>query len=244
MPCVLGGRAGTDPKTSAATPAATLDAVPDDDPPTLIAGFRGFRQGPCAGEWPLKPTASSHMSARATTMAPASTNLETQGALDGGRHSFRAAVEAVVSAPLTSMFTFTTIGSPSSSPSGCLFLTLSSTVRAASSALSARVSTQAFRGRSLVSRSAMRSSSAMRAGGSGGGPLACTFVEVKTSRYYDHNVFDLSYFEWDFLSREPPVQYRIYRVSGAAEAAGPRVSVIHDVLRAVKEGSARLCLAI
>ena len=70
------------------------------------------------------------------------------------------------------------------------------------------------------------------------------FVEVKTSRYYDHNVFDLSYFEWDFLSREPPVQYRIYRVSGAAEAAGPRVSVIHDVLRAVKEGSARLCLAI
>ena len=29
-----------------------------------------------------------------------------------------------------------------------------------------------------------------------------------------------------------------------AEAAGPRVSVIHDVLRAVKEGSARLCLAI
>ena len=77
-----------------------------------------------------------------------------------------------------------------------------------------------------------------------GGSGVREFVEVKTSRYYDHNVFDLSYFEWDFLSREPPVQYRIYRVSGAAEAAGPRVSVIHDVLRAVKEGSARLCLAI
>ena len=77
-----------------------------------------------------------------------------------------------------------------------------------------------------------------------GGSGVREFVEVKTSRYYDHNVFDLSYFEWEFLSREPPVHYRIYRVSGAAEAAGPRVSVIHDVLRAVKEGSARLCLAI
>ena len=70
-----------------------------------------------------------------------------------------------------------------------------------------------------------------------GGSGVREFVEVKTSRYYDHNVFDLSYFEWEFLSREPPVQYRIYRVSGAAEAAGPRVSVIHDVLRAVKQGS-------
>eukprot|EP00962_Isochrysis_galbana_P030758 scaffold9993_cov101-Isochrysis_galbana.AAC.13 len=47
-----------------------------------------------------------------------------------------------------------------------------------------------------------------------------------------------------FLSREPPVRYHIYRVSGAGEPAGPKLTIIEDPLLALKEGRVRLCMAI
>ena len=79
----------------------------------------------------------------------------------------------------------------------------------------------------------------------GRGPLATTFIEVKTTRYADNNVFALSFNEWQFLSSEPPVHYQIYRVSGVGgPPAGVRITVIEDVLQAVKDGSIRLCMAI
>ena len=79
--------------------------------------------------------------------------------------------------------------------------------------------------------------------GEGGGEGPC-FVEVKTTRHSDHHVFLLSFAEWDFITREPPVRYHIYRVSGVGSAAGVRVTVIEDVLQAVKDGRVRLCLSM
>ena len=78
----------------------------------------------------------------------------------------------------------------------------------------------------------------------GGGREAPVFVEVKTTRYADHNVFELTYREWEFLSREPPVTYRIFRVSGAADPANARISIIEAPLQDIKEGRLRLCVAV
>ena len=80
--------------------------------------------------------------------------------------------------------------------------------------------------------------------GSGSGAAVSVFVEVKTTRHRDANVFDLSYFEWEFLSREPPVRYHIYHVRGAGDPAGATITIIEDPLQAVKDGAIRLCLAV
>ena len=78
-----------------------------------------------------------------------------------------------------------------------------------------------------------------------GGGGSCTFIEVKTTRYADHNVFDLSYNEWAFMASEPPVRYQIYRVSGAGDPrGGARITIIERPLDLVKEGSVRLCMAV
>lgn len=87
-----------------------------------------------------------------------------------------------------------------------------------------------------------RGQAAHRGGGSGG--AVSVFVEVKTTRHRDANVFDLSYYEWEFLSREPPVRYHIYHVRGAGDPAGATITVIEDPLQAVKDGAIRLCLAV
>ena len=75
----------------------------------------------------------------------------------------------------------------------------------------------------------------------GGGTI---FVEVKATRYADHNAFELSYNEWAFLASEPPVNYTIVRVSGVGDARGVRVTVVDNVLQAVKDGAVRLCMAV
>ena len=80
--------------------------------------------------------------------------------------------------------------------------------------------------------------------GGGAGADAPAFIEVKTTRYADHNIFQLSYFEWAFISAEPPVNYHNYRVSGAGDPAGCRLTIIEDPLSAVKEGAVRLCMAV
>ena len=70
------------------------------------------------------------------------------------------------------------------------------------------------------------------------------FVEVKTTRYPDHNVFELSYNEWEFMASEPPVRVHIYRVSGAGDPAGARLTILEEPLRAVREGAVKLCMAV
>jgi hypothetical protein len=76
----------------------------------------------------------------------------------------------------------------------------------------------------------------------GGGAVPTVFIEVKTTRFEDNNVFDISLFELEFM-REPHIRYTIYRVSGAGSAS-PRITIINDPLQAVKDGRVRLCMAI
>ena len=85
-------------------------------------------------------------------------------------------------------------------------------------------------------------SSGQRAHRGGGGDTV--FVEVKTTRYPEHNVFELSYNEWEFMTNEPPVRFHIYRVSGAGDPAGARLTIIEEPLKAVREGAVKLCMAV
>jgi hypothetical protein len=83
-----------------------------------------------------------------------------------------------------------------------------------------------------------RGQTAHRGGGKASG--GSVFCEVKTTRYADHNAFELSYFEWQFMASEPPVEYHIYRVC----VQGPTITVIEDPLQAIKDGRVRLCMAV
>eukprot|EP00658_Telonema_sp_P-2_P003323 TRINITY_DN11225_c0_g1_i1.p1 TRINITY_DN11225_c0_g1~~TRINITY_DN11225_c0_g1_i1.p1 ORF type:complete len:342 (+),score=74.52 TRINITY_DN11225_c0_g1_i1:137-1162(+) len=69
------------------------------------------------------------------------------------------------------------------------------------------------------------------------------FIEVKSTRFEDKNVFPLSLCEWDFASK-PGVDYRVYRVYCAGSKDRVRVAVVDDLHRAVREGKAQLCLAV
>ena len=77
----------------------------------------------------------------------------------------------------------------------------------------------------------------------GGGTGGATFVEVKTTRYREHNAFELSYSEWAFLSSEPPVPYAIVRVSGAGDPRGVKLTILDNVLQLLKDGVVRLCMS-
>eukprot|EP00041_Stephanoeca_diplocostata_P016699 m.329947 g.329947 ORF g.329947 m.329947 type:complete len:881 (-) comp20454_c0_seq2:450-3092(-) len=70
------------------------------------------------------------------------------------------------------------------------------------------------------------------------------FIEVKTTRHANHNVFDLSPFEYNFATKSPPVNYDVYRVYNAGSVEGPRISIVENLARQVTEGSVRLCLAV
>ena len=61
------------------------------------------------------------------------------------------------------------------------------------------------------------------------GDVAATtiFVEVKTTRSRDKNVFEMSPNEWSFASR-PGVDYRVYRVFSAGDADNVRLTVVRD----------------
>ena len=69
------------------------------------------------------------------------------------------------------------------------------------------------------------------------------FVEVKTTRSRDKNVFEMSPNEWSFASR-PGVDYRVYRVFSAGDADNVRLTVVRDPFRSVNERAVALCLAI
>ena len=70
----------------------------------------------------------------------------------------------------------------------------------------------------------------------------CAFIEVKTSRFAEQNVFELSMPEWAFMSAEPPVRLDLYRVN--LVPSGATITVVEDALAALKAGSVRLCMAV
>ena len=70
-----------------------------------------------------------------------------------------------------------------------------------------------------------------------------TYIEVKTTRYADKNVFALSLREWEFACM-PGIDYRVYRVFCGGNREQVRVAVVDDLHRKVEEGSVQLCLAI
>jgi len=71
------------------------------------------------------------------------------------------------------------------------------------------------------------------------------YVEVKSSRYSDRNVFELSLWEWQFACAEGGrVPYHIYRVFAAGDAARVRIVIITDLVRLITEGRVKLCLAV
>ena len=71
-----------------------------------------------------------------------------------------------------------------------------------------------------------------------------TYIEVKTTRFSDLNVFELSLWEWEFAVKEPRVPYHIYRVLNAGDAANVKMVIVKDVLKSVQERNIKLCLAL
>ena len=71
-----------------------------------------------------------------------------------------------------------------------------------------------------------------------------TYVEVKTTRFDELNVFELSLWEWEFATAHPRVRYHIYRVYNAGDLSRVRIVVLEDVLRLITERRVKLCLAV
>jgi hypothetical protein len=71
-----------------------------------------------------------------------------------------------------------------------------------------------------------------------------TFVEVKTTRFCDLNVFEISLWEWRFAVSEPRVNYHLYRVYNASDPTNCRVVIYKDLLRLLEERKIKLCLAV
>jgi hypothetical protein len=76
-----------------------------------------------------------------------------------------------------------------------------------------------------------------------GGPARTEYIEVKTTRFADRNVFEVSPFEWQFASVEPRVPDHVYRVFAAGLRQQVRILVVRDVYNRVLEGRVKLCLA-
>lgn len=79
--------------------------------------------------------------------------------------------------------------------------------------------------------------------GSTAGP-STIYIEVKTSRFPDLNVFDLSMCEWEFATCDPYINYHIYRVYNAGDPSRVHMARVVDIKRAIQAGTVRLCLAI
>ena len=70
------------------------------------------------------------------------------------------------------------------------------------------------------------------------------YIEVKSSRFPDNNVIELSLYEWEFASGLPRVNYSIYRVYQAGDLSQASICVIPDVYTYVVERKIKLCIAI
>ena len=71
-----------------------------------------------------------------------------------------------------------------------------------------------------------------------------TFVEVKTTRFSDNNVFEITLWEYEFATANPKVPYHIYRVYNAGDSKKVNIVIVKDFLERIKEGTMKLCLAI
>lgn len=70
------------------------------------------------------------------------------------------------------------------------------------------------------------------------------YVEVKSTRFNDRNVFEISPWEWKFCSTDSRVPYHIFRVFNAGSAERVHMVIIRNVYQRVVEGRCKLCLAI
>jgi len=71
------------------------------------------------------------------------------------------------------------------------------------------------------------------------------FVEVKTTRFKDKNVFELSYNEFMFMGDQGGrINYDIYRVYNAGDASNVYIEIVENVFEKVKNHMVRLCLAV
>ena len=71
-----------------------------------------------------------------------------------------------------------------------------------------------------------------------------TFVEVKSTRFDDRNVFALSYQELEFMMNHPRPRYDIYRVFNAGDSEKVRISILRNVFDLIRSKEVTLCLAI
>jgi hypothetical protein len=69
------------------------------------------------------------------------------------------------------------------------------------------------------------------------------YIEVKTTRFSDRNVFPFSLWEWDFLSSEPRPTYHIYRVYNAG-LERVSIEVIQNTYDSLQSKQVNLCMAI
>ena len=72
---------------------------------------------------------------------------------------------------------------------------------------------------------------------------------ISASFTYDGGHCSHRYAEWECMrsvnSQGGGMRYAIYRVSlSSAEAGGARITIIEEPLRAIQEGSLRLCIAV
>ena len=70
------------------------------------------------------------------------------------------------------------------------------------------------------------------------------FIEVKSTRFPNLNVFDISQNEWEFCSKLPAIRYDIYRVYNAGNPGTVFIQVLQDVHSLINEKRLRLCLAV
>lgn len=70
------------------------------------------------------------------------------------------------------------------------------------------------------------------------------FIEVKTTRYVENNVFALSWWEWIFAMKEPRVHYHLYRVFAINSMEHMKIVVLKDLSGLIQQGRVKLCLAI
>jgi hypothetical protein len=71
-----------------------------------------------------------------------------------------------------------------------------------------------------------------------------TFVEVKSTKYEDYNVFNISYWEWLFLIAQPRITYHLYRVYSVLDPCKTHLMILKDVPTLLSTGKIQLCLSI
>src|SRR5262249_23047406 len=126
----------SDPRPSAANPAATAAADPPLDPPGTRRASWGLRVGPNAEFSVDEPIANSSQFVLPIMTPPAATTRSTAVAVYGGRQPSRIRDPQVVGTPLVHRLSFTATGTPASGPGSAPSATAASTASAAARASS------------------------------------------------------------------------------------------------------------